>query len=186
MDVRSKKPHPALKHGGYSATTILPGESAAEIAKLHRDLIVELAPRGALEEEIVTSIAHCLWRKRNLGTLRVAARAREYVGHVRAVTLPEAMTDGLPERGDSAEFKRIFLERRQAAEAHARQELGELVGLIEMGEGATMDCLKEELEVQSRLDAMIDRCIKRLLLIRGLKSMSIGSNGNPQSVLPGP
>jgi phenylacetate-coenzyme A ligase PaaK-like adenylate-forming protein len=25
MSVRVKKPHPALKHGGYSATTILPG-----------------------------------------------------------------------------------------------------------------------------------------------------------------
>ena len=41
MTIGSKKPHPALRHAGYSVTTILPGEDAAEFAKLHRDLISE-------------------------------------------------------------------------------------------------------------------------------------------------
>ena len=38
--------HPALKHGGYSATTILPGEDAAAFENLHRALIGELSPKG--------------------------------------------------------------------------------------------------------------------------------------------
>jgi hypothetical protein len=50
MPVRVKKSHSALKHGGYSATTILPGESKADFEKLHRDLIDDLTPNGSLEE----------------------------------------------------------------------------------------------------------------------------------------
>jgi hypothetical protein len=38
---RVKKRHPALKHGGYATTTILPGESSAEFEKLHRKLIAK-------------------------------------------------------------------------------------------------------------------------------------------------
>jgi hypothetical protein len=45
-----------------------------------------------------------------------------------------------------------------------------------MGEAATIEGLVKELEVHDRLDAMIDRCIKRLLMARGLKSMSISSH----------
>jgi hypothetical protein len=55
-----------------------------------------------------------------------------------------------------------------------------------MGEEATLDRLMKELEVQERLDAAIDRCIKRLLLVRGVKSMSIGSNSAPPQSLPSP
>jgi hypothetical protein len=64
----TKKQHPALKHAGYSATSILPGESAAEFEKLHQELISEFIPNGALEHEIVATIAHLLWRRKNLAT----------------------------------------------------------------------------------------------------------------------
>jgi hypothetical protein len=40
MPVRFKKSHPALKHGGYATTVVLPGESVAEFEKLRRDLTV--------------------------------------------------------------------------------------------------------------------------------------------------
>ena len=40
MRSRDRTP-PALKHGAYSATAILPGESQAEFEKLHRDTIAE-------------------------------------------------------------------------------------------------------------------------------------------------
>ena len=67
---RVDRSHPALKHGAYSATTILPGESWAEFEKLHRDLMAELTPSGVLEDDIVTTVAHLVWRKKNLPTLR--------------------------------------------------------------------------------------------------------------------
>jgi multidrug efflux pump subunit AcrB len=49
MPVRVKKSHPALKHGGYAATVVLPGESVDEFEKLRRELIANFAADGALE-----------------------------------------------------------------------------------------------------------------------------------------
>jgi hypothetical protein len=40
-----KKRHPALKHGAYSATAVLPGENPAKFEELHQALIAEVAPR---------------------------------------------------------------------------------------------------------------------------------------------
>ena len=41
MVCRFKKSHPALKHGGYAAMAVLPGERAAEFEKLHQAVIAE-------------------------------------------------------------------------------------------------------------------------------------------------
>ena len=41
-----------------------------------------------------------------------------------------------------------------------------------MGDKVTTDYLFNELEVIDRLDALIDRCIKRLLMVRGVKSIT--------------
>jgi hypothetical protein len=70
------KIHPALKHGGYAATGLLPGEDRVAFEKLHRDLIAELAPNGAMEDDIVATIARLVWRKQNLSTFRIAELAR--------------------------------------------------------------------------------------------------------------
>jgi hypothetical protein len=173
MTVRIQKRHAALKHAGYSATSILPGESAAEFAKLHQDLIAEFTPQGAVEDEIVATMAHFLWRKKNLATFRIAALARQWITEIRAALVPGM---GLPTSDnsvESVEVERTLIEQWHAAESQARNELGELYALVEIGEAATVDGLLQELQVQERLDALIDRCIKRLLLVRGLKSMSI-------------
>ena len=68
---------PALKHGGYAASGLLPGEDAAAFEKLHRDLIAEIAPIGVLEEDIVSTMARIIWRKQNLATFRLAKLARD-------------------------------------------------------------------------------------------------------------
>ena len=49
---------PALKHGGYSGMTLLPGEDPAAFKKLHDDLLAVFSPVGRLEEDIVTTMAH--------------------------------------------------------------------------------------------------------------------------------
>jgi hypothetical protein len=82
---------------------------------------------------------------------------------------------GLPKSNELVEFERTFTEKWCVAERQAREELGELYDLVEMGDEATVDRLMKDLEVQEQLDGMIDRCIKRLLMVRGLKSMMIGS-----------
>jgi hypothetical protein len=183
MSMRIKKLHPALKHAGYSATTILPGEDPAEFAKLHRALIDEWTPNGALEDDIVATMARAQWRKKNISTFRLAELARQRVMQIR-----DAMLSGIgeePATDESIELEKAFIEKCRAAENQASKELGELYALVEMGDEATLDRLMKELEVQERLDAMTDRCIKRLLLVRGLKSMPIGTSAPPKS-LPGP
>jgi hypothetical protein len=44
-------------------------ERRDDFEKLRQALIAELAPTGALEEDIVANIARLVWRKRNLATL---------------------------------------------------------------------------------------------------------------------
>jgi len=77
MPTPVNKIHPALKHGGYAATAILPGENRADFEKLHQSLIAELAPVGALEDDIVATVARFVWRKQNLATFRIAELARD-------------------------------------------------------------------------------------------------------------
>ncbi len=178
MTLMIKEGHPALKHGGYSATRILPGEDAAEFAKLHQALIAEWAPNGALEDDIIETMAHALWRKRNFQTFRIAKRARE-----RMIQIHEAMVED-PSSDRSIEFEKVFSEKCRAAEDQARKELGEQYGLVELAEEATIDHLMKELDAQARLDAVIDRCIRRLLLVRGLKSISTGSTSTSLASLP--
>src|SRR5262249_1169441 len=75
MPTRFNKVHPALKHAGYSATTLLPGEDGAAFKKLNRAVIAEFSPVGALEEDIIADIAHLTWRKQNLPIFRIAEQA---------------------------------------------------------------------------------------------------------------
>ena len=121
MTKRDRIP-PALKHGGYSGTGLITGEDPAAFEKLHGNLIDEFAPAGCIEEDIVKTIAHVIWRKHNISN---------YVARQ-------------PETG--------ILRLR-----------------------APVDDLLAEWSVIDRLDAIVDRCIKRLLMVRGVKSMSMTS-----------
>ncbi len=141
-----KKPHPAVKHAGYSVTRILPGESAAEFEKLRQGLISELTPNGALQEETVETIAHLAWRRRNLPIFRIAARARQRMIQIRNAMIP--MDYGVPRSDKSDDFDKTFTDKWHAADSKAREELGELYGLAEMGEEATVDGLIRDLAVQ--------------------------------------
>ena len=72
MSVHVKKFRAALKHGAFSATAILPGADPDAFKELHQNIIAELAPVGALEDDIVWTIARLVWRKKNFATLRKA------------------------------------------------------------------------------------------------------------------
>jgi hypothetical protein len=63
--------HQAIRHGVYSAMTVLPGEDRAEFQKLFRQLIDEYAPNGVSEFELVLNLARLFWRQRNLATYRL-------------------------------------------------------------------------------------------------------------------
>jgi hypothetical protein len=67
----------------------------------------------------------------------------------------------------------------KAADDQARNELGAAIELVEIGDIATIDYLEKELAIIERLDAMIVRCLKSLLYVRGIKSMSASSLAAP-------
>jgi hypothetical protein len=67
-----------------------------------------------------------------------------------------------------------------------REELGEDYKLVEIGETATVDRLLEDLQVEERLDATIDKCLKRLLFLRGVKSLSSAASSASLQPVPGP
>jgi hypothetical protein len=155
MSHRRRKLPSALKHGIYSATDILPGESRAEFEKWHREIVAELHPTGALEEQAVYDVARFSWRKRNMLTLRLAERAQQ-----RNATIRDERIFGEPEP-DTA----------------LQDELGPYAELVEVGRCATFKGLTQDLKVEDLLDSKIDRALKRLLHLKGIKSLT-----NPQPV----
>lgn len=138
---------PALKHGAYSATAILPGESQAEFEKLHRDILAEWTPSGVLENDIVMTITRLLWRKQNLDTLRIEEEKRQ---------------------------------------ARISEKVGDDYKLVELGEATTFDGLRKELDIIERLDSAITRCLKQLLLVRGVKSISPAPSSASSKRISGP
>jgi hypothetical protein len=147
---------PALKHGAYSVATLLPGEDEVAFDSLHQSLVAELAPEGALEDHIVANMARFVWRRDRLDILRIAKLAEKRVLAIRAQE--REFTTLL---GDESVWK--------IANAKTREELGEACGLVEIG--VSEEQLAEEIETRGKLDEMIDKCLKRLLFLRGLKSM---------------
>jgi hypothetical protein len=160
----------------------------AEFEKQHRDLIAEFNPNGALENDIVATMARLVWRKKNLGTFRIAelaqARYEQLMQKVpgNRMDYDFALLGKVVEEVDPAVRESAL----RAAEAQAHKELGDAYAFVEDGDLASVDHLMKDLEVQDRLDAMIDKCLKRLLFVRGLKSISSASTSAPRGRLAGP
>jgi hypothetical protein len=170
MMLTVRKLHSAVKHAGFSPTTLLPGEDPAAFEKLHEELTAELAPAGPLEQAIVASMARLVWRRQNLATFRIADLARQRLSAIERENShcgPDVAQLNAADESDCAQ---------------AREELGEMYAFIEIGETATLERLMEDLGIEDRLDAMIDRCMKRLLFVRGLKSISSTSSSSAPSL----
>jgi hypothetical protein len=171
--MRYKKVSPALKHGAYSEAVLLPGEDPSEFEELHRGLVEELTPHGRLEEETVAALARLVWRRQNLQMFEI-----DQLSHLIAMGLEKAATQE-PGEWDSRDDDEIISEFNELAKANQRYDKAqgtrkEKAGseLLEISKTATLKRLMKELDVEQRLDAMIDKLIKRLLFLRGLKSIT--------------
>jgi hypothetical protein len=173
MSDQVNKLHPALKHAGYSATAVLPGENRADFEKLHQDLIAEFNPVGAFEHGIVANMARLLWRKSNLATFRMPTLVQRRVFQILR------KHGGRDDRGEEGPEWLAALEE-------ARKELGDACDLIEIRDTATVQSLLADLKIEERLDAMIDKCLKRLLFVRGLKSLPAARSSAPAQPVPKP
>ena len=147
-------------------------------------------PKGAFEHNVVATIARHLWRKQNLATFRLAELAREHFQAIQSERIAAALAEKarlafLPL--DTAALEPHEREAAiQAARTQARKELGKTYELVEVGETATVERLLRDLEVEDRLDAMIDKCFKRLLFLRGLKSLPTASSSAPPQPMAEP
>ena len=165
----------ALKHGGYSGLTLLPGEDRFAFEKLRRELFAELKPQGRLEQEIVTDIARLIWRKQNLGSYELTQLLRIFADVL--ITSTRLLSDQKEAEKfvKSAENYKAILEAKDRVKAQEQSaseaETERLLKEHDVYKMATLEGLMRELGVEERLGAMIDRCLKRLLFVRGLKSL---------------
>jgi hypothetical protein len=152
---------------------------------LHQDLIAELRPDGPLQNETVADIARLTWRKQNLETFRIAEAARARYSAIISKIVPEdrfpVLDFGLPS-ADPEELET----RRETARAEGRRELGDGYIFAEMGKAVTISRMFEDFEVEERLGAMIDRLLKRLLFLKGLKSLPSAASSAPLPRIPKP
>ena len=107
-------------------------------------LIAEFSPVGALEEDIIADMARLTWRKQNLATFRVAKLAKKRSAQIAHEKVPPIYLDAY--HADREEEER---EGYRAAEEQARQELGDIHELIDVGEPATFKGLMKELDLKS-------------------------------------
>jgi hypothetical protein len=182
---RSKIIPPALKHGGYSGLAVLPGEDKAAFEKLHRDLIAELNPKGPLEEDIVVTLARYVWRKQNLKTYQLAQAAKKrrvelMTTLIEREDIPEEIVARmLKNRTAYPQIPRRSLSEENIAKVKSIvEQLHEQMNnqdfeLAEIADDLTTANLQNELALIDRLDAMIDRAIKRVLMVRGIKSLAV-------------
>jgi hypothetical protein len=174
MNKRTGQIPAALKHGAYSGMSVLPGEDPAAFKKLHDELISEYAPNGRSEEDLIETMARLYWRKQNLLTYRLAAEAKKL--HSQIYRTLDRPSIGIPLLGTETRSPDKIRAPKEDADERAHRELGTALDLVTMGEVTTPDYLLDELSLVDRLDGMIDRCLKRLLFIRGVKSISSPSS----------
>jgi hypothetical protein len=164
----------ALKHGVYSTLGLLPGESQAKFKKHQKDVIDEFRPNGPVEHDIVMTIARALWRKQNLATFQTAQLVKFRYRQI----LEEALKSrGIPSShsqmlGNKDENQAALEEAWRAAQKQAFSELGDSYEYRDDDFG-TIEGLMKDLEVVERLDAVVDKCVKRFLMVRGVKALAL-------------
>jgi hypothetical protein len=168
----------ALKHGIYSAIGLLPTEDPAEFEKFKLEIFDDYKPTGRSEIIIVEEIARLQWRLQHLSTYGVAMRARERRSAIYS-KLPSLGWSSPPLRGFEPEPESRSPEElealRKSVVKETRTELGPAIELVEIGEIATIEYLEKELGIRERLHRMIAQLEKRLLFLRGIKSISSSS-----------
>jgi hypothetical protein len=139
---RTKKAHPALKHGGYAASRLLPGEDLEEFNKLHERVVEYLSPNGPLEEDLAYEVARLLWRKQHLGTFQLARDAKSRRD---AIEVELGLKEGI-------------------------QKPMEVLNLGSFGHACKQ--LMRELDVEARINSDIKKCLKMFYFLKGMKSIT--------------
>jgi hypothetical protein len=181
MGKRTNRIPSALKHGIYSGIGLLPTEDPTEFQEFKKQIFAELGLTGRLEEEIGEEIVCLEWRRKNLSTYAVAERARTRYESIFSVFGPQRELNIPPASEARIEELKALLNR---VDKEIQTDLGAAIELVEIGDAAKIEYLEKELAIRERLDGMITRAYKKLLYVRGIKSMSSSSEAvSPQLLL---
>jgi hypothetical protein len=174
MPIPATRVPPALKHGAYSKAALLLGEDPAAFEDLHRGLIAEITPHGRMEEETVATLAHLMWRRQNLAKFEIGQLSDLLAKDLRAAADESQQYENSKEDGRRTSWlDKLDGEQQLQKTAEENRKAAAVESL---------DLTMKQLQVEERLDAMIDRLIKRLLLVRGVKSiMSSAPTVSPSS-----
>ena len=182
----------ALKHGAFSKINFLPGEDPQEFENLKASLFAEYNATGRSEEEVLESIASVMWKQRRLGLYlhikvlrdklsREAKQAPRGALDPLAPALARFKAISIGGKADPAEVERILDEQRaekeaeriarekEAAEAEKNRTDDER--LLAIGDELSLDQLSKELEIEAKLEAVLDRLYKRLWQIKAFKPL---------------
>jgi hypothetical protein len=182
----------ALKHGIYSGIGLLPTENSAKFRKFKKQTFAELGLVGGLEEDIGDEIVCLDWRRKNLFTYALAQRARARRRSIYAQLDPPQCVPSLPPLLIDPDYREPepaspeeLAAGRKAADDQAKAELGAAIELAELGDVVTYEFLENQLAILERLDGMIARAYKKLLYVRGIKSMSSSIAAAPSQLCLG-
>jgi len=187
-----QRPRNAWKHGGYSNLGVLPGENAKEFRRLYQSLIEEYEPSGPTECDAVLSLANCMWRKSRLTIYAQTAAASAKLNDVdplqAALDAYEAGrrarwdndSPSVEEQEDSRDEESVS-EKETGEEDSTKEETVEQQ-LAKLAPQITPEKLIQEIELAGRLDARIDRLLKRIFQLKTAKQMlGLGSRSQDGS-----
>jgi hypothetical protein len=185
MGKHSNRVPSAVKHGIFSGIGPLPTENSAKFWKFKKQIFAELGLVGPSEEGIGDKIVCFEWRLKNLFTYELAKRANQRHRSIYAQVDPPQYEPYFPRLIDP-DYRELeppspeeLAARRKAADEQAKAELGDAIKLVELGDVVTYEFLEKQLAIMERLEVMIARVYKKLLYVRGVKSMSFSTAAAP-------
>ena len=189
----------ALKHGAFAEVVILPGEDIKEFQDLHDALVNEWKPEGPTEHDAISSLAKCMWRKRRLVRYRQSEVAKferkTNAEHQRTMNSIEDLKKILDDANSGTQlpkewidyFNRYAPREKYNSDSAWLSAVGNRInkGLSTLKTKASSapkvekvyaneECVIRELATEERIDAMIDKIIKRLAQTKTLKTIVIG------------
>jgi hypothetical protein len=134
-----------------------------------------------MEEETVLSIARLTWRRGNLARFEFGQLSHWAIELLKTAVAKESHDQSKEDKEMIAEFDKLIQTSERLQKAKRNPKDPAAVELFEAWRVAVLNRLMKELDVEERLDAMIDRLIKRLLFVRGLKSITPAATATPSS-----
>ncbi len=172
MYQQTKRALDRLKQSGIAERVVMPGEDPEQFYQLCDDLLLELTPRGRLQEEYVRRIAELLWKKQQL-RMKLADEAKHDPRSQKVIDLEKAIalygrnkaaeeaTNGKPTRPDSkSELEEESEEYQESRRSGSDLEPGRL----------NPEMLRHYRRMMSALDDQISDAMKRLIELKRMQN----------------